>query len=67
MAAGVIDLPRAASPTENGALAESIVLLANKLQLQTTAEGIEIKEQLDVLRSFGCQLGQGFYFARPRT
>jgi diguanylate cyclase (GGDEF)-like protein/PAS domain S-box-containing protein len=54
-------------PSENGALAESIVLLANKLHLQTTAEGIETKEQLDVLRSFGCQLGQGFYFAKPLT
>jgi diguanylate cyclase (GGDEF)-like protein/PAS domain S-box-containing protein len=55
------------SPTENGALAESIVLLANKLHLQTIAEGIETNEQLEVLRSFGCQLGQGFYFARPLT
>jgi predicted signal transduction protein with EAL and GGDEF domain len=31
------------------------------------AEGTETKEQLDVLRSFGSQLGQGFYFARPLT
>jgi diguanylate cyclase (GGDEF)-like protein/PAS domain S-box-containing protein len=54
-------------PIENGALAESIVMLANKLHLQTTAEGIETKEQLDVLRSFGCQLGQGYYFSKPLT
>jgi diguanylate cyclase (GGDEF)-like protein/PAS domain S-box-containing protein len=52
-------------PTENGALAESIIMLANKLHLQTTAEGIETKGQLDALRSFGCQLGQGFYFSKP--
>jgi diguanylate cyclase (GGDEF)-like protein/PAS domain S-box-containing protein len=54
-------------PTENGALAESIVMLANRLHLQTIAEGIETESQLEVLRSFACQLGQGFYFAKPLT
>jgi predicted signal transduction protein with EAL and GGDEF domain len=53
------------TPTESGALAESIVMLANKLHLQMTAEGIETKEQLDLLRSFGCPVGQGYYFAKP--
>jgi diguanylate cyclase (GGDEF)-like protein/PAS domain S-box-containing protein len=50
-----------------GALAESIVMLARKLNLQTIAEGIEHKGQLDALRSFGCQFGQGFYLAKPLT
>ena len=31
----------------------------------TLAEGIENKEQLKVLQKLGCQLGQGYYFARP--
>jgi len=55
------------TPMESGALAESIVMLANKLHLQTTAEGIETKAQLDLLRSFGCPVGQGYYFAEPLT
>jgi diguanylate cyclase (GGDEF)-like protein/PAS domain S-box-containing protein len=53
--------------TANGALAESIVMLAKKLNLQTIAEGIEDQGQLDALRSFGCQFGQGFYLAEPLT
>jgi diguanylate cyclase (GGDEF)-like protein/PAS domain S-box-containing protein len=53
--------------SESGALAESIVMLANKLHLQTTAEGIETEEQLQLLRSFGCPVGQGYYFAEPLT
>jgi diguanylate cyclase (GGDEF)-like protein/PAS domain S-box-containing protein len=51
--------------TESVALAESIVMLANKLHLQTTAEGIETNEQLQLLRSFGCPVGQGYYFSKP--
>jgi EAL domain-containing protein (putative c-di-GMP-specific phosphodiesterase class I) len=29
------------------------------------AEGIESSDQLDALRALGCQLGQGYLFARP--
>nr|WP_287058043.1 GGDEF domain-containing phosphodiesterase [Phascolarctobacterium sp.] len=31
----------------------------------TLAEGVETEEQLKVLQKLGCQLGQGYYFARP--
>jgi EAL domain-containing protein (putative c-di-GMP-specific phosphodiesterase class I) len=31
----------------------------------TVAEGIEEREQLDLLRKLGCDLGQGYYLARP--
>jgi len=31
------------------------------------AEGIEATGQLDALRAFGCQFGQGFYLAQPLT
>lgn len=31
----------------------------------TLAEGLENEEQLKVLQKLGCQLGQGYYFARP--
>ena len=50
---------------ESGALAEAIVQLGNTLHLQTVAEGIEQAHQVDELRAFGCQFGQGFYFAKP--
>jgi EAL domain-containing protein (putative c-di-GMP-specific phosphodiesterase class I) len=44
---------------------EGIVELANKLSLDVIAEGIEQPEQRDRLRDMGCQLGQGYFLARP--
>ena len=32
---------------------------------RTIAEGIEIKDQLTGLQALGCELGQGYFFARP--
>jgi diguanylate cyclase (GGDEF)-like protein/PAS domain S-box-containing protein len=55
------------SSTPNSALAECIVMLGKNLNLQTVAEGIEETDQLDALRAFGCQFGQGFYVAQPLT
>jgi len=50
---------------EDSALAEAIVRLGQTMHLQTVAEGIEEAGQLEALRAFGCQFGQGFYLARP--
>jgi diguanylate cyclase (GGDEF)-like protein/PAS domain S-box-containing protein len=50
---------------ENATLAEAVVQLGQALQLQTVAEGIETDEQWSTLRDLGCDLGQGFLFARP--
>jgi diguanylate cyclase (GGDEF)-like protein len=47
------------------ALARAIVQLGQTLRLVTVAEGIEAADQLAELRSSGCQLGQGYYFAKP--
>ncbi|MEA2565896.1 MAG: hypothetical protein QOD49_1073, partial [Actinomycetota bacterium] len=44
---------------------EGIIGLANKLSLDVIAEGIEEPEQLDLLRTIGCQMGQGYLLARP--
>jgi diguanylate cyclase (GGDEF)-like protein len=43
----------------------AILQLSHTLQLETVAEGIEALEQAERLRALGCQLGQGYYFARP--
>ncbi|MGQ0646827.1 MAG: putative bifunctional diguanylate cyclase/phosphodiesterase [Gemmatimonadaceae bacterium] len=45
-------------------LARAIIALGRTLQIETIAEGIERLEQRDGLRALGCQLGQGFFFAR---
>jgi diguanylate cyclase (GGDEF)-like protein/PAS domain S-box-containing protein len=49
----------------NSAIARSIIDLGRAMQIQTVAEGIEADEQAEVLRTLGCELGQGFFFARP--
>jgi len=54
-----------AGSTEDSALARGILTLGQTLGLEVVAEGIETAEQLTALREFGCQLGQGYFFARP--
>jgi EAL domain-containing protein (putative c-di-GMP-specific phosphodiesterase class I) len=49
----------------NRKITETIINLANKLNLKTISEGIETKEQLDLLKSLKCDEGQGYYFSRP--
>ena len=46
---------------------EGILGLANKLSLEVVAEGIEEPEQLDLLRTLGCTMGQGYLLARPAS
>jgi EAL domain-containing protein (putative c-di-GMP-specific phosphodiesterase class I) len=41
------------------------VQLAHALELGVVAEGIEDRETARALRDMRCDLGQGFYFARP--
>lgn len=47
------------------ALASAIIDLARNLHMVTVAEGIETPEQLAVLQSLGCELGQGYLYSRP--
>jgi diguanylate cyclase (GGDEF)-like protein/PAS domain S-box-containing protein len=47
------------------ALARAIIALGETLCLRTIAEGIEVPEQLAGLMELGCELGQGYLFARP--
>lgn len=54
-----------ASEPQEWALAVAIVQLAASLGKRTIAEGIETPAQLAHLRSLGCELGQGYLFARP--
>ncbi|TAM98132.1 MAG: EAL domain-containing protein [Rhodanobacteraceae bacterium] len=53
--------------TESGdrAIVRSIIALGRSLGLQVVAEGVETAEQMQMLREFGCDLLQGFLYARP--
>jgi diguanylate cyclase (GGDEF)-like protein/PAS domain S-box-containing protein len=50
---------------EDSALTAAIIELAGILRLQPVAEGIERAEQLERLLELDCDLGQGYYFAKP--
>lgn len=43
----------------------SILQLSQNLEMYTIAEGVETSEQLAHLREWGCEYGQGYFFARP--
>jgi diguanylate cyclase (GGDEF)-like protein/PAS domain S-box-containing protein len=50
---------------EDEAIVAAIVSLAHTLGLKAVAEGVESPAQLTRLRELGCDLGQGYHFARP--
>jgi EAL domain-containing protein (putative c-di-GMP-specific phosphodiesterase class I) len=56
-----------AAEHENSGLAAAIIALGNSLHLNVVAEGIEFPEQMASLCDLGCELGQGFLFAKPMT
>ncbi|MCC6526275.1 MAG: EAL domain-containing protein, partial [Polyangiaceae bacterium] len=56
---------RVDGPGDGAALARAVLSVGTALRLETVAEGIERPEQLAALRGLGCELGQGFLFARP--
>jgi EAL domain-containing protein (putative c-di-GMP-specific phosphodiesterase class I) len=54
-----------AGEAQGVALARAIVELGESCQLDVVGEGIELSEQREGLLELGCELGQGFLFARP--
>lgn len=53
------------SSANNGAVARTMLTLAQQLSMSTVAEGIESQGELAQLRALRCTHGQGFLFARP--
>lgn len=46
-------------------IAITILLMAHNLGLRVIAEGVETKEQLEILRKYNCDEAQGYYFSKP--
>ncbi|MFJ7736088.1 EAL domain-containing protein [Lysinibacillus sp. NPDC097287] len=49
------------------AIVRSIIQLALNLGMTSVAEGIESEEQVEILRTLGCKVGQGYYYYKPMT
>ncbi|TFG92548.1 MAG: EAL domain-containing protein [Syntrophobacterales bacterium] len=50
---------------DNLVIIRTIIAMGHSLEKRIVAEGIETKEQFDLLKSYGCDEAQGYYFSRP--
>ena len=50
---------------KSGLIVKTILMLGENLGIEVVAEGIETREQLDILLLLGCKTGQGYLFSRP--
>jgi EAL domain-containing protein (putative c-di-GMP-specific phosphodiesterase class I) len=44
---------------------EFIVAMGQRLKMKIVAEGVETNEQLELLKTYGCDLYQGYLFSTP--
>ncbi|WP_187274008.1 EAL domain-containing protein [Paenibacillus sp. N3.4] len=49
----------------NAAIVNTMIAMANNLNLLVVAEGVETEEELQVLRECGCRFVQGYFFSPP--
>ena len=52
---------------ESLAIIRAVVAMADSLEMSTTAEGVEAKAELDIVRKLGCRKIQGYFFGRPMS
>lgn len=56
---------QAQDPERSVNILQMVVGMAKKLRMPVIAEGVETKDQADFLGSIGCDIVQGYYYARP--
>lgn len=54
-----------ADQDENAAIVRTIIMLAQTLEMDVVAEGIETEDQVTQLSALGCEFGQGYFFSEP--
>ena len=62
-----IDMSFIKGITENNIdkqLVKNMINITKDLKLECVAEGVETKEQLEILKKFGCEIIQGFYYSK---
>jgi EAL domain-containing protein (putative c-di-GMP-specific phosphodiesterase class I) len=58
-------IDKIADGQEGAAVAKAIITMSDTLHLKTIAEGIETSSQRAQVQHLGCEMGQGFHFAKP--
>lgn len=58
-------LQNTTNPAKSTTILKMIISLAKSLDMQVITEGVEKLEQVEFLTRFGCDVFQGFYFAKP--
>jgi diguanylate cyclase (GGDEF)-like protein/PAS domain S-box-containing protein len=53
--------------SEAETIVQAIIAMSRSLRLDVTAEGVETKQQLSMLRALGCNYLQGYLLGRPRS
>ena len=51
--------------SKNNRIIELMIDIARYLEVPVVAEGVETQDQVDLLRSMGCHVVQGYYFSKP--
>ncbi|MFP4114177.1 MAG: putative bifunctional diguanylate cyclase/phosphodiesterase [Spirochaetota bacterium] len=51
--------------TQDVSIVQAVVTMAHGLGLSVVAEGVDAAQQVEFLKSIGCDLFQGYYFSRP--
>lgn len=58
-----IELLTSAKP--NQAVVDAIIQMGHRLNMKVIAEGVEQREQVELLRNMGCDMIQGYYYSKP--
>ena len=56
-----------ASDQGDPAIVQAVIGLARLLNMEMIGEGVQTKEQVELLASWGCKTAQGFYFSKPMS
>lgn len=52
---------------QSESIVKSIIALAHGLDMKVVAEGVEDAEHIKLLKEFGCEYAQGYYYSKPIT
>ena len=50
---------------DDAGIVTAVIAMGRSLHMRVVAEGVETREQLEILQEHGCPQGQGYYFSRP--